>query len=1086
MLNAIRKFLMKIKVSKAIKKCDIITIEKAIASNNLDELKEFSEKVADCLLEKQRYKSLIEFCKKVRKGICSILSDERKIIMIGDRSYVIARNGSLRVPLELASLLDGVVIDVEELKKVASVVSIRERIESDDPLEMIEKTIAYIKSKGLVNEVKEVLPQIAMAIDIVKTNGIRLNVEYDEPRADLSVYVELKNTCVSWTPFLPIGEDPLAKLLVKSAEKEGVCDCETLTKIAEEVGARVRCVSRKPEGKVVTSYKYLDSLEGKFESVFLDRPFAAYLKGVDLGKVKDKLRNFGAKEIKVRSISKEAVEIFDANEYERLNAGEVKFVLHEPAGYRDVRIIFGYSTAIEGEYFATANKKYVRMLGLKEAREGSRRVIVPSTYDLMKFGNVKYALNGIREAFPDAEIYLVHKKPSDLSYNAKTVVLEKRRVELFATLFDEVEKGVKEVEERVKERWGFELRDYQRLALYYLIQPYANVRRPPLTFVILPTGSGKSLIFQSLALTMHKLFGGVTLVISPLLALIEDQVESLRRRGIKVCRIDGNVSPRQKERCIMSLREGKVPLVYLTPEQLEKEEVKEAIRWADINYVIIDEAHSASRWGRTFRPSYLSALRFLRKEMDRGKNLPLAFFSATMPEKEIKFILNLFGYGDYVKVEGKNIEDKVVVIKGPIIRENIEISGEKVKTAEERLDVLVERVKELSEWAESFGKPWIGLIFTSFVRSSREYENAEEIAKYIKEKLGIDVLVYHGQMSKREKKRVLKVIYEVSEGVRKSPRIVVATKAFGMGIDIPNIRWIIHFMISDSIEDYYQEVGRGGRDGLPVKAHLLYVPGYDDKRKFNLVKRQLLSPRFVYEIYKKIGEGGFFNIQYFSSPLRKVSDEFESAVERALYVLAKVGAIDYHVTRSKECKKCYIIKKLKEVGYGEIESFVRNFNLMELLKVRAALNLAKLIADGKVSSAIEVIERYLELGEEYGEREIRELMKLIVKIAESEGIVISDNGEFLVAKTFPKKAKVAKAIAYGVSYLALKDKMTGARVAVPWGLGEATKRAIKVVEETLNIDLDLEVVVYKDKPKADVIVVKKRKGEYITLEIKRP
>ncbi len=1088
MLNVVLRFIRGLTIAEAIKKCDIKKIESVIESGDIELLRGKDEKVFECLVSSSKFEALRKFCQRSEHRVCKVFKEKEKVILVDNAfATVITKNDIFSIPLNLATILEGTTITREEIEFLASLASIKRRIDARDLVKALKESLAILNAKGLLSETRKILPQIDDVLKVMRVENVKVEVESDLPRAELTVYPSLKNTCTSWVPEIGRGVDPISKLFVLSAKKEGICDCKRLRVLAERIGLKIECARRKPEDVVVTSYEYLSELRGNYESAYLDRPFTALLYGIDVERLKKILKTLNVKRVKVRSVSEKARIVFGGAEVEIINAPRVKAVAHEPAGYRDVRIIFGYSTSLEGEYFATRNKVYLKMLGLSIANEKSKRVIIPSTYDLQPLGKVEHALNALRESFLNSEIYLVHKKPGDVSEELETVSVERREVKLTPLFFSNEEEGLREVERRVRKVWGFELRDYQRLALYYLIQPYAGVPRPPLTFIILPTGSGKSLIFQSLALTLHEMFGGTTVVISPLLALIDDQVESLKRRGIEVCKIDGSVSARQRERCLERLRDGKVPLVYLTPEQVEKEEVREAIRWADINYVVVDEAHSASRWGRTFRPSYLFALEFLRKEMKRGKNLPIAFFSATLPEKELKFILDLFEAKEYERVDDFGVRPpSPVVIKGPIIRENIKISGERVRSVSDRLKVLLERVKELSEWADAVGKPWIGLIFTSFVKSNREYENAEEIAKYLEAKLGTRVLVYHGQMSKKAKRSALGLLYEVSEGKRDEPRIVVATKAFGMGIDIPNIRWIIHFIVSDSVEDYYQEVGRGGRDGLPVRAHLLYVPGYDEKRKFALLRRQMLRPRFVYEIWKKIGGGGFFSADYFAGPLRRVTVEFESALERSLYILSNLGAIDYQVMRSAECGKCYLIKKLRDVGEGEIEVAVRNFNLSEVLKVRTVLQLARLISSGEINAAINVIKRYLELGDDYGKLELKGLIEIIKRIAESNGIVMRDSGNEVEVVTSRRKNDVMKGTALAITYIVLRDKMIGARVSVPWGMGEGVKRRLNEIEETLRLDLNLHVEVYKDNPKGEVVVERyKKKGEHVILKVKR-
>lgn len=342
-------------------------------------------------------------------------------------------------------------------------------------------------------------------------------------------------------------------------------------------------------------------------------------------------------------------------------------------------------------------------------------------------------------------------------------------------------------------------------------------------------------------------------MVSPLLALIEDQARSLRKRGLRVCVLTSATADKAHQ-LLPKVAAGCYDIVYTTPEQLQKEAVRRALEQADLNYLVIDEIHTLPKWGKTFRPSYAYLANYLKHRREQGYWIPTACFTATLPAKELQSTVQMLTGGDSYHIQEINFNTdpaepqplhEVEVIKGPVLRDNIEISVAVAPSGSKRLDVLAATASEMAEWASQISDTWIGLIYVGFVRSAKQYENAEYIAQYLTRALREEVLYFHGQMKNQEKKKALETLYRVSQGKAAKPRIVVATKAFGMGIDIPNIRWIIHLLIPENIEDYYQEIGRGGRDGKPCKTVLLYAPCCDYQRRLRLLKRSFTKPSTI-------------------------------------------------------------------------------------------------------------------------------------------------------------------------------------------------------------------------------------------------
>ena len=570
----------------------------------------------------------------------------------------------------------------------------------------------------------------------------------------------------------------------------------------------------------------------------------------------------------------------------------------------------GYSTVI----FST------RTLLRKFKRESSLLFLKAIAETVRLAESKAHIINTDSEILPDPSFSRVLEK-------ANIKPLENVNIRIPCLAFKSLEEAMESAEKTVESVWGFRLRPYQRRCVARMLAPYVKGRHfliKPLTIVILPTGSGKSVIFQSVAKLLRSRIGGTTVVVSPLLALIEDQVNSLRRRGVRVCSIT-SAAGKNVKRYISGLAKGEYEIVYITPEQLQKEEVRRSFEKVDLNYLIIDEIHTMYKWGKTFRPSYSYLAHYLKRRRKEGFWIPIAGFTATLPQRGLEEIVKMLTEGISFNLE--EIESstdfnassqsdfyEVKVLKGPVLRENIKIDVVEAPSDYYRLELLVDIIKRLSQWADmvSKGGTWIGLVYTSFVRSSKIHENAPYIAKYLEKALGEKILYFHGQMSDRKKKKVLNTLYAVSEGKARRPRIVVATKAFGMGVDIPNIRWVLHYMMPESIEDYYQEIGRGGRDGLNTQAIMLYSPRYDYNRRRMLIKKGLVDPGVVVNVYRwlRAAENGavvpFFLLaltltrkfklktllSYICSH-RRLPEKAENTIEKSLGVLSDLGVLDY-------------------------------------------------------------------------------------------------------------------------------------------------------------------------------------------------
>ncbi|AMD30200.1 DEAD/DEAH box helicase [Acidilobus sp. 7A] len=464
-----------------------------------------------------------------------------------------------------------------------------------------------------------------------------------------------------------------------------------------------------------------------------------------------------------------------------------------------------------------------------------------------------------------------------------------------------------EAERAFRRLWGegAQLRPYQRLAIRVLAEMASRGTSSAL-MAILPTGAGKSAIFQVSARALEDMgLGSTAIVISPLRALMHDQVRNAKQRGLRAAYIDSGVPPSRKGEIIAAAKEGLLDLVYVTPEGFGTGAASELARSAgQASLAVLDEAHTLSRWGLSFRPSYLYVARQLR-EASSSSWPPMLALTASAPPDVVKDIMEELGLGEHeehrislgVETEDIHFSGRPIVLRAPSIRPEISIDVVMARSGRERLDDIADRVEELTKWADSLGGPWVGVVFVPFVQSSSEpWLNADEVAKAINGRLGEEVLVYHGQLGEARRREVEERII-MSSRTGRGPRVVVATKAFGMGVDIPNIRWTLHAAPSESVEDMYQEIGRAGRDGKPARAVILYNPSDLEARKA-MARGDAIKPLRVQRALNII-EGTLESLRRREGPaplpIKDASGEW--GLVRYLDVLRMTGVIDYEVIR---------------------------------------------------------------------------------------------------------------------------------------------------------------------------------------------
>ncbi len=297
--------------------------------------------------------------------------------------------------------------------------------------------------------------------------------------------------------------------------------------------------------------------------------------------------------------------------------------------------------------------------------------------------------------------------------------------------------------------------------------------------MILPTGGGKSLCYQLPSLMMD----GVTVVVSPLLALMHDQVVALKANGISAAMLSSMQSREESKEIEVSLESGEIKLLYVAPERLTNPYFLSLLHRLEINFFVIDEAHCVSEWGHEFRENY----RQLSLLKEQFPSTPISAFTATATNAVESDIAEQLGLKSPVRV------------RGSLFRSNLTICAEhRIKDGRgQLLEFLKSHVNDA------------GIIYTLSRKST------ENIAHFLQTK-GVDAKPYHAGMSTDEKNRVY------GDFVSDRIQIVVATIAFGMGIDKSNIRFVIHMTLPKTVENFYQEIGRAGRDGLASETLLLF------------------------------------------------------------------------------------------------------------------------------------------------------------------------------------------------------------------------------------------------------------------------
>ena len=408
---------------------------------------------------------------------------------------------------------------------------------------------------------------------------------------------------------------------------------------------------------------------------------------------------------------------------------------------------------------------------------------------------------------------------------------------------------------------------------------------------LLPTGGGKSVCFQVPAMAQD----GICIVVSPLIALIHDQVNSLKSKGIKAIALTGGISFTELNNLLDNCLYGNYKFLYLSPERLQQELVLERIRQMDVNLITIDEAHCISQWGHDFRPAYLDCAK-LRNYLPET---PIIALTATATDKVASDIVD-------------NLEfSEPLIVKDSFSRDNISFNVIQVEDKKYKLKELCQKTQQ------------------SIIVYVRTRRITQELARYLNSnKCSADF--FHGGITQKEKQAKLEA------WLNNKVQVIVATNAFGMGVDKPDVSLVVHYQIPDCIENYFQEAGRAGRNGQRAQAVLL-----TNKMDEELLKNQFLSSLpdipFLRKLYNKLNN--YFQIAYGEGAGQKFQLNFNAFV--STYGLSSflsynaLRILDQHsvIALSESFSKLTTVKFVcnKEQIFDYLESYKNTNTIVQTL-----------------------------------------------------------------------------------------------------------------------------------------------------------
>ena len=467
---------------------------------------------------------------------------------------------------------------------------------------------------------------------------------------------------------------------------------------------------------------------------------------------------------------------------------------------------------------------------------------------------------------------------------------------------------------RLFPKLDFTLKDFQKSAI-------SNVVEKDSTLCIMPTGGGKSAIYWMAAAELQ----GICLVISPLTALISEQARKIAEQGYEILEIHGGIDPMKQMRILSDFANRKTDpaFIFASPEKIATDGYFEYClkqRKDEINLIVIDEVHCVSQWGLSFRPFYKRIPDFLDNLYGEGKWARILALTATLNPMELTDICDSF------RIKKDNILKQTILMRNEIQLHVMKFVKEEEK--EERFWELIKLHRD-----EKI------LVYLYRKRGDRGVDGLTQKAL----DKGYKAALFHGEMTAKERMEVIER-YRAGE-----INIVFATNAFGMGIDIPDIRVVIHFMIPESAEQYYQEVGRAARDGGGANAYLLYSNKNVDVKRTYFIDGSFPTEDKLREVYKNIGKrSGYRVFQYFDN----------EDIQKCLPYFMKCGLITIKGKGFSGLSELYDIKdpSLKEYyDSTEAKGYVKTMkkNGLSPQELSNAVYRAVLSGDAKLNKALE-------------------------------------------------------------------------------------------------------------------------------------
>lgn len=368
------------------------------------------------------------------------------------------------------------------------------------------------------------------------------------------------------------------------------------------------------------------------------------------------------------------------------------------------------------------------------------------------------------------------------------------------------------------------------------------------TFVLMPTGGGKSLCYQLPSLVLE----GTTIVISPLISLMKDQVDVLKQNGIAAEYLNSSLQINEQQEVLKKLKNKELSLLYVAPERLIQDNFLDVLKTVPINFFAIDEAHCISQWGHDFRPEYRK-LNIIRNHFSDKSIVALTATATPQVKEDIIERLKL---------------QEAKIFQASFNRPNLSYTVIPKQNPYDQLSEYIAKHKGES-----------GIIYC------QSRATVETVASYLQQQ-GIKALPYHAGLSDNERAK------NQESFIREDTDIIVATIAFGMGIDKPNVRFVIHYNLPKTLEHYYQETGRAGRDGLPSECILL----------FNFADR-FAHERFIRE--KESEQERLIAIQQ----LNKVTDFAQNTICRRAQLLRYFGE-ETDITNCASCDNCTVEREM--------------------------------------------------------------------------------------------------------------------------------------------------------------------------------